>query len=224
MPIPDPLDYALRKANPEPDELLFRRPFRMTDYAAAASPPAGKPEPEHPIRDAIGRALMGFSRGFAATPATAGYNPIGAGIAGGLAGTGMMLDEEARRARDVEADRFKRSRDVQDQADRDRRLHGYELEQIHARGKETRRGANHRSPRGIPVTVETEARQRAERVLRSSGLHDFSPGYGRALEAEIERQAGIILSRTRGEAPKASASPAPRRPASARESWRDYDR
>lgn len=59
--------------------------------------PIPAPPDQSNTRDAIGRALIAFSHGMAATPAGAAYSPLGGAIAGGLAGAGQSYQDALNR-------------------------------------------------------------------------------------------------------------------------------
>lgn len=70
-------------------------PQRAAVPAAPAAPAEGSDTGD--TSDTIGRALIAFSHGMAATPAGAAYNPIGGAIAGGLAGVGQSYGDTLNR-------------------------------------------------------------------------------------------------------------------------------
>jgi len=125
MPI-DPIEYLMRRPR-----RLDLPPIPVPSELASAVQPAAVPA-EDPslatgaivdalrtpdvqdtgIRGAIGRALTGFSKGFSATPQTAGYHPIAAGIAGGLSGTGQLMENDERRRAAAQAPRDKIIADI----------------------------------------------------------------------------------------------------------------
>ena len=101
MPPLDLQGYLGRKSGRSaPDEQIPAVPSAFDAMVQRLMAQENSP-PAHPVREAIGRALEGFSEGVAATPETAGYNPIGGGVVGGLSALGRISarDREAQ-ARD----------------------------------------------------------------------------------------------------------------------------
>ena len=84
---------------PEGEALPNVQPEPITTMAA---PVQARPE-EHPVMDAVSRALMGFQTGAASTPDAAKYNPVLGGIVGGLSGLGAQFREDQAKKQALEA-------------------------------------------------------------------------------------------------------------------------
>ena len=157
------------------------------------------------LRQAVGRALRGFSAGFRATPSQSAHDPALGGLIGGLAGAGdISAQDEAhefkvKSARELAAQKLSTSkREESDrQANRvsleDRRQSGrLELErrrQAGARDRSTQAAATRAEGMGASVTDVAKLYDDAEEYLSYQGLFPGVPGYDAALETEVDRRA-----------------------------------
>jgi hypothetical protein len=194
---------------------------------------AGQQPPSNPVREAIGRALYGFSRGMAATPREAGYAPLKAGILGGLSGTGQVMEEQrqqdnASRAASLEprrqflkalTDQAAKSavEDPYKQAEDARREAGQQsLAKLKAKltgdlmnDEATKRA----SDKGISTDDFLRLRKEAAKSAFAQGLDFESPGYQGFIDQEVDRLAskakktgvhGVVPGAAQPAAPKGS--------------------
>jgi len=189
-----------------------------------------QPQPS-PVREAIGRALIGFGRGAQATPAGAQYDPLLGGLVGGLTGTGASVAE------DLEARRHEGGGQKELLQDVLKARLGEEIKEPFRIRQEEREQAGRKELEGL------RAQRIKERTAALQALQSEDPRlFGDAVDLVSKDrlvQAGLVdpdefqsrvsmtfqaLRAARSRPPLASPPPAAGGGAGAGPSWRQFDR
>lgn len=190
-PIPEPVYNPAVANGPSGGAVANIQPEPLVDVR---TPPA-MPEAQGGVRDAISRALIGFNRGAGQFKLDPTYNPVGAGIIGGVSAAGAgESDALARRLaaeqpyRDAKAEALKESakRQAADPFEAAGQARTLDRELKLAREKnKLNKDLIATSTKGLKPADALALNKQAEQDVLLRGIDPSSDEYGTALSARV---------------------------------------